>query len=102
MSGGGDAYERFRRHLIDSLEMLLLERRAEMEHPNPELAVRLGLSAVMGVIDAGLTLHDEAGAGADVSREELTQECTGLLLGYLAGSTGGGGTEPVEFFDVWG
>ena len=103
MSGGGDAYDRFRRHLVGSLEALLLERQAEMEHQRPELAVRLGLSAVLGVIDAGLETPDEAGGeGAGVSREQLIHECTELLLGFLAGGTRGRGTGPVEFFDVWG
>lgn len=95
MSGGGDAYERFRGHLVMSLETLLLERQAEMEHRRPELAVRLGLSAVLGVVDAGLD------AGEEVSRDDLVDECTELLLAYLAGGKHGRG-ERVEFFDVWG
>jgi AcrR family transcriptional regulator len=92
LSGGGDAYERFRRHLLASLETLLLERRSEMQHPNPQLAVRLGLGAVLGVIDTG-----PDGVGRDV----LIPECTQLLLAYLSSETELGG-EPVEFFDVWG
>ena len=105
MSGGGDAYERFRRHLVESLEALLLERRAEMEHEKPELAVRLGLSAVLGVIDAGLETPDEVDGGegeVGASRKQLVHECTELLLRYLAGGTRGRGKGPVEFFDVWG
>ncbi|MGD8873215.1 MAG: helix-turn-helix domain-containing protein, partial [Gemmatimonadota bacterium] len=39
MVGGGDAYERFRRRLVESLEGLLLERADEMAHPQPELGV---------------------------------------------------------------
>jgi AcrR family transcriptional regulator len=105
MSGGGDAYDRFRQHLVGSLETLLLERQDEMEHQRPELAVRLGLSAVLGVIDAGLDVPDatgEEGQEAAVSGEQLVHECTDLLLGYLAGGTSGRGKAPVEFFDVWG
>ncbi|MDH3206629.1 MAG: TetR/AcrR family transcriptional regulator [Gemmatimonadota bacterium] len=101
MSGGGNAYERFRRHLVKSLEGLLLDRRTEMEHPRPELAVRLGLSAVMGVIDAGLDAPSDGEGPLDLSREQLVEECTDLLLGYLGGAEGRG-KEPVEFFDVWG
>jgi hypothetical protein len=92
MIGGGDAYERFRRHLVESLESLLLERRGEMSHSNPEVGVRLGLSAVLGVTDSG----------AELSRDELADECTDLLLSYLAGRGPERGGEPVEFFDVWG
>jgi len=92
MAGGGDAYERFRRLLLESLEALLLERPKEMKHPDPQLAVRLGLRAVLGVLDSG----------PDAERERVVSECTDLLLGYLAGAAPERGSEPVEFFDVWG
>jgi AcrR family transcriptional regulator len=104
MVGGGDAYERFRRRLVESLEGLLLERADEMAHPQPELGVRLGLSAVLGVVDAGLGLVQTGGDGASGStpREVLSKECTELLLAYLTGGTAERGSEGVEFFDVWG
>jgi len=92
MSGRGDAYERFRGMLLESLESLLLEREAEMRHPEPQLAVRLGLSAVLGVLDSG----------PEAERDRLVSECTDLLLAYLAGAAPERGSEPVEFFDVWG
>ena len=101
MSGSGDAYERFRRHLVESLEGLLLERQSEMDHPRPELAVRLGLSAVLGVIDAGLDAPGDGTDRLDLAREQLVQECTDLLLGYLGGAEGRE-KGPVEFFEVWG
>ena len=93
---GGKAYETFRQHVMDSLEALLLERQHEMQHPNPELAVRLGLSAVLGVIDAEL----EDSEGSDVPREAVVHECTDLLLGYFSGASRGAGGH-VDFFDVW-
>jgi AcrR family transcriptional regulator len=105
MSGGGDAYERFRRQLVASLETLLLERRAEMDHEMPEFAVRLGLSAVLGVIDVGIDVPTgpEGESGMEPpSRELLVQECTDLLLSYLTSGSTDGESEPVEFFDVWG
>jgi AcrR family transcriptional regulator len=101
MSGGGDAYERFRRMLLGSLESLLLERQGEMKHPDPQLAVRLGLGAVLGVMDQGLDAHPGPGM-EPVERDRLVGECTDLLLAYLAGAAAERGTEPVEFFDVWG
>jgi AcrR family transcriptional regulator len=104
MSGGGDAYERFRRHVVESLEALLLERITEVEHESPQLAVRLGLSAILGVIDAGLDRPADSREPQEgsVSREQLVHECTDLLLRYWTGGAHDGGTEPVEFFDVWG
>lgn len=101
MASGGDAYERFRRMLLESLERLLLERRGEIKHADPQLAVRLGLSAVLGVLDAGLDASPPPDS-EPVGRDRLVSECTDLLFVYLAGSTPERGSEPVEFFDVWG
>jgi len=101
MAGGGDAYDRFRRMLLQSLEALLLERQAEMNHTEPQMAVRLGLSAVLGVLDAGLDARGPAGS-EPVERERLVSECTDLLLAYLAGAAPERDAAPVEFFDVWG
>lgn len=102
--GGGDAYDRFRGRLVESLEGLLLDRADEMSHPEPELAVRLGLSAVLGVVDAGLGIAEAAGNGEAPAtpRDILSRECTELLLAYLTGGTTNRGDEGVEFFDVWG
>lgn len=102
MVGGGDAYERFRRRVVDSLELLLLEREAEIVHARPELAVRLGLTAVLGVVDAGLVVQAEEAQTPEEGRELLLHECTELLLVYLTGGAAERGSEPVEFFDVWG
>ena len=100
MVGSGNAYERFRRRVVDSLEALLLAREGEMSHPRPEIAVRLGLTAVLGVVDAAVAPPDEEWTEEE-SREVLLHEGTELLLAYLMGGSGRRG-EPVEFFDVWG
>jgi AcrR family transcriptional regulator len=101
MAGGTGAYEAFRDRLLGDLEALLLERRDEIAHATPELAVRLALRAILGVVDAGLgsAESDEA-----ASREILVAECRELVLAYLTGRPRGTaqGAEPVDFFDVWG
>ena len=53
--------------------------------------------------EAGLQLvaPDEASGPAE-TREWLLHECTELLLAYLTGGAATRGSEPVEFFDVWG
>ena len=89
-------YDGFRRGIVDGLTARLLERRNEIQHPNPEVAVRIGLWAVIGVID-----HTPSGhAVGDLTPEALRHECSELMLRYLVGSSGGSG-EQVEFFDVW-
>lgn len=97
MSGGGSAYETFCAHVLESLEDLLLERRTEMGHERPELAVRVGLGAVMGLLDGGLANREEA----EIPDETLVRECRELLLSYLGGASRGRAGQ-VDFFEVWG
>jgi AcrR family transcriptional regulator len=98
LAGRSGAYEAFRTRLLGDLEALLLERRAEIVHANPELSVRLGLRAVLGVIDSGV----DVGGAEPVPKDALVAECRELLIGYLSGRPGGPGSGQVDFFDVWG
>jgi AcrR family transcriptional regulator len=91
-----DAYEAFRSELLRGLRQLILLHRNEIAHPDPELAVRLGLRAVLGVVDSEFRATRDR-----LSRDLLIEECRSLLLGYLTGESGEGETS-VEFFDVWG
>jgi AcrR family transcriptional regulator len=100
LAGRTGAYEAFRDHLLGDLETLILERRAEILHASPELAVRVGLRAVMGVLDSDMppTEDDE-----DASRDLVVRECRDLLTAYLTGRAAKpGDPHQVEFFDVWG
>lgn len=93
-----DAYETFRTELLEGLGDLLLQHRDQIVHPEPDLAVRLGLRAVLGVVDAEFrAVHDR------LPRETLVDECRGMLLGYLTGEAGTRSESArVDFFDVWG
>lgn len=94
-SGEAD-YDAFRRRVVEELAARLLERRSEIGHPSPERAVRVGLWAVLGVLD-----HEGSGeTETDLDDEALRQECVGLLVAYLGGDRGRAAA-PVEFFDVW-
>jgi len=97
-AGHGDGYRRFRRQLLRGLEDLILEHRAEIDRPDPELAVRLGLTAIAGILEVEGERPDEP-----LFRDLLIRECRDLLVGYLTGgppSMEGG--EQVDFFDIWG
>ncbi len=96
-TGSDDAYTAFRKQLLDGISELLLARREEIDHLRPELAVRLGLLAVLGVIDA-----EEAASGEPLPRAVLVKEATDLLLGYLAPAGPAAAAEGVDFFDIWG
>lgn len=96
LPAGESDYDAFRRRVVEALAERLLESRSEITHPKPELAARVGLWAVLGVID-----HEGSGeTETDLDAEALRTECVELLVSYLGGATGAG-NEPVEFFDVW-
>jgi hypothetical protein len=86
--------DQLRHKALAELAARFLERREEITHPNPELAVRIALSAVLGVAE-------HVRASDDVDTDALRTECVQLLLGYLTGRPHED-TGPVEFFDVWG
>lgn len=96
-AGPNDAYRTFRAELLVGLGDILLQRADEMTHPDPALAVRLGLRAVLGVVDAEFRETRDR-----LERKTLVAECRSLLLGYLTGQWGEPSTgEGVDFFDVW-
>ncbi len=96
-AGGGDAYGAFRAHLLEGLERILVARRERIAHPDPVLAVRLGLRAVLGVVGT-------PAAEAPPASERLVEECRRILVAYLQPPTPP--REPpeggVDYFEVWG
>ena len=94
---GNDAYLAFQAHAVDGLGTLLLARRSEMSHPHPERATRLGLRAVLALLDAPPLPGSETLA-MDVRMEEAMR----LLSGYLSGGPSRDRpTGQVDFFDIW-
>ena len=93
-----DAYERFRGELLLGLGRLLLGQRKSITHPDPELAIRIGLRAILGTLDAEIRATEDR-----LDRESLAAEARTLLLGYLTGNASPA-AQPigVDFFDVWG
>lgn len=95
---GGDAYATFREQLLEGLQGLLLRRRSEIVHEHPEIAVRLGLRSVLGIIDGQSRATDDR-----LDRDTLVAECRSLLLAYLTGNTRPtASSKTVDFFEVWG
>lgn len=96
---GDAAWAAFQDHVMRTVERPLLARAAEMAHPDPEVGVRLGLRAVLAMLDEPVG-ESEAGP---IPLEVRIGEAARLLTAYLAG--GGSGEErpgQVEFFDIWG
>ena len=93
-----DAYASFRTHVLAGLEELLLSRSDAMAHPDPAVAVPLGLRAALSVLEAGV------GSGGDpLPEERRMEEASILLMSYLTGaSPHTPGSGDVDFFDIWG
>ena len=79
-------------YVHDRISRVLLERRAEIRHHDPELAVRLGYLAVASVLRRSDTGLDD---------ERLVTELARLWLSYLGGEGEWGGPAAVDFFQVW-
>ena len=96
----GVAYNRFRDRVLGDVAEILLTCRGEISHPEPDLAVRLGLLAAEGMIQG-----DQAALGGPVPREVVAGEAANILLYYLtAGSPPRApveASEKVDFFDIW-
>lgn len=68
----------------EPLATALLAHAKQIRHPNPKLAVQLGLYFVVCACrDRILFANSTHAATIDVSREQFTKELTGMLLGYL-------------------
>jgi AcrR family transcriptional regulator len=82
---------------LEELAARLLQRRDEITHADPDLAVRVALTAVLG-IGEHFQFREQSGAAVDFDR--LRAECLQLVLSYLTEGAGGDGSS-VDFFDVW-
>ncbi len=94
-----DAYLAFHTHVIQGIERLLLSRAGEITHPEPAVAVPLGLRAVLAVVETPLRA-----SGPDLPpAERRMEEAVSMLMAYLAGDGAtAAGAKEVDFFDIWG
>lgn len=96
-STGDDAYLAFQAYAVEGLGSLLMARASEMGHPDPSVATRLGLRAVLALLEAPPL------PGSDIlPLERRVEEASLLLHGYLTGGDSGQrSTGQVDFFDIW-
>lgn len=96
---GEDAYMAFQAHVVRALEALLLARESEMDHPDPEVAARLGLQAAQALVES----VPMPGA-PPIPLERRVDEAIRILHVYLAGGRAAGDqpSGQVDFFDIWG
>jgi len=94
-----DAYLAFQVHVLRGIENLLVSRSSEMDHPDPNVAIPLGLRAAMAVLDA-----PDVRDAAAIPFEDRVNEAQRILVSYLSGGSSGGSETQgqVDFFDIWG
>ena len=74
--------ERLSYYVSERLSALLLARRDEITHPDPERATAFGLTLVFSALD-GVMLFGEMRSGLTLSDEALAAELTHAYLAYL-------------------
>jgi AcrR family transcriptional regulator len=75
--------ERLSQHVSDGLSTLLLARRAEIRHPDPERAAAFGLTLVFSTLDSALLFGELRAGRLAFSDEQLADELTRAYLAYL-------------------
>ncbi len=75
--------ERLSHEVSRRLSQLLLARRAEIEHPDPERAAAFGMTLVFSALDATMLFGEMRSGAAALSDDDLAAELTRAYLAYL-------------------
>lgn len=74
---------RFRRNVAERLSALFLQRRDEITHPDPALAIDLAIQTAFAIMQQHVLLEETYAAGHTLSDAELRREIATLVLRYL-------------------
>ena len=74
---------RFRRDVAARFAALAAPRRAEIRHPEPELAVELGVQLAFGLMQQAVILGEVRAGGRALGDADLVEEITRNFLAYL-------------------
>jgi hypothetical protein len=101
--GGAQREREFQVDVRDSVRGLILPHSAVITHPDPPLAVDLGLRAVLGALrDLSESTDTTQPTLWDLETERVVNELARVYLSYLgSGETQAGAAGGVDFFDVW-
>jgi AcrR family transcriptional regulator len=75
--------ERFSFHVSERLSALLLARRAEISHPDPERAAAFGLTLVFSTLESAIVFGEMRLAALALGDDELAAELARAYLAYL-------------------
>jgi len=81
---------RFRRTVEERISGLLLTRRAEMNHPDPALAIDLGIQTAFALMQQHVLIEETQIRGHALSDDELRRELTTMFLRYVGIDPGTG------------
>jgi AcrR family transcriptional regulator len=74
---------RFRRRVEERISALLLPRRADMSHPDPALAIDLGIQTAFALMQQHVLIEETQIAGRALSDEQLRRELATMFLRYV-------------------
>jgi AcrR family transcriptional regulator len=74
---------RFRRTVEERISALLLGRRDEMDHPDPALAIELGIQTAFALMQQHVLIEETQAGGRSLSDEELMRELSTMFLRYV-------------------
>ena len=75
--------QRLSHHVIARLGALLIARRGELAHPDPELAARFGMMLVFSTLESLILFGEMRSSLLSLSDEGLAQELTRSTLAYF-------------------
>jgi hypothetical protein len=73
----------FRRTVEERISALLLTRRAEMKHPDPPLAIELGIQTAFALMQQHVLIEETQAGGRALSDVELMRELSTMFLRYV-------------------
>jgi len=74
---------RFRRRVEERISALLLPRRTEMTHPDPALAIDLGIQTAFALMQQHVLIEETQVAGRALSDDDLRRELSTMFLRYV-------------------
>lgn len=74
---------RFRRRVEERISTLLLPRRAEMSHPDPALAIDLGIQTAFALMQQHVLVEETQVGGRTLSDDQLRRELATMFLRYV-------------------
>jgi AcrR family transcriptional regulator len=83
---------RFRHTVEERISALLLTRRAEMSHPDPALAIDLGIQTAFALMQQHVLIEETEVAGRVLTDDELRRELATMFLRYVGIEPGASGS----------